>query len=359
MVADRSSWVGGSPERPALLNGGLTQRRKDRKEPQETPRFVRVLTSPAIQSVPAVLGGLGILAVSTLSFLPGGAAVFRWQLDPKRANLAEEGALVETQILCGGQAVVAVAAQGVLDRMRFYGPDRGLHIAVCRSSRGDASQQVLRQTGGFDPVAVTEHKGMLDDILQLTYVAGKIVRHQQRHHVGPNAFDRAALQAVESGNEKVLEGLRKGIKLPRVKEVFAWCRELGITTLADFMIGSPGEGLREINDTLRFVKSIKPNYVQFCITCPYPATPLYKKLLEGGRITRDVWLEFVENPSINFIPPLASEYFNREQLKTLVVRAYKKSYFTLPFIIKEIKKIRSMELLLSRVRTALSLLKGT
>jgi radical SAM superfamily enzyme YgiQ (UPF0313 family) len=164
---------------------------------------------------------------------------------------------------------------------------------------------------------------------------------------------------VESGNERILEGLRKGIKLSRVKEVFAWCRELGITTLADFMIGSPGEGLREINDTLRFVKSIKPNYVQFCITCPYPATPLYKKLLEEGRITRDVWLEFVENPSINFIPPVASEYFNREQLEALVVRAYKKSYFTLPFITKEIKKIRSMELLLSRVRTTLSLLKGT
>lgn len=164
---------------------------------------------------------------------------------------------------------------------------------------------------------------------------------------------------VESGNEKVLEGLRKGIKLPRVKEVFGWCRQLGITTLADFMIGSPGEGVKEIDDTLRFVKTIRPDYAQFCITCPYPATPLYKKLLEEGKISSDVWLEFVENPTLDFIPPIASEYFNREQLKAFVIRAYKKSYFTLPFIIKEMRKISSPELLLSRMKTAISLCRGS
>src|SRR3972149_3812674 len=98
------------------------------------------------------------------------------------------------------------------------------------------------------------------------------------------------------------------------------------------MIGSPGETLKEINDTLRLIRQIKPDYVQFSITCPYPDTPLYKKLLKEGGIDNDVWLEFAENPSINFVPPIASEYFNREELEELVTKAYKRVYFSLPFV---------------------------
>ncbi len=157
---------------------------------------------------------------------------------------------------------------------------------------------------------------------------------------------------VESGNERILANLRKRITLDRVKEVFKWCRELRIRTLADFMIGSPGETGKEINDTLNFIKQIMPNYVQFCITCPYPATPLYRKLLEEGKIKSDVWLEFSKNPHINFVPPIASEYFSREELERIVARAYRRVYFSLPFIAREMKKIRSPEMLFARLKSA-------
>lgn len=163
---------------------------------------------------------------------------------------------------------------------------------------------------------------------------------------------------VESGNERILESLRKKITLNRVREVFKWCRELGIRTLADFMIGSPGETTKEINDTLDFIKQIMPNYVQFCITCPYPATPLYKKLLEEGKINGDIWLEFSKDPKINFIPPIASEYFSREELERITARAYRKTYFSLPFIAREIKKIRSPEMLFARLKSAFYLMRG-
>lgn len=163
---------------------------------------------------------------------------------------------------------------------------------------------------------------------------------------------------VESGNEKILTNLRKDISLNRVREAFRWCRELRITTLADFMLGSPGENLEEIDDTLKLVKQIKPDYVQFSITCPYPATPLYKKLLSEGRIKTDVWLEFAENPDINFVPPIASEYFDRKKLEELVTRAYRRAYFNSSFIIKELKKIKSLKMLFSRIKYACYLMKG-
>lgn len=163
---------------------------------------------------------------------------------------------------------------------------------------------------------------------------------------------------VESGNEGILTTLNKGVKLSEVKSVFSWCGELKITTLADFMIGSPGETLEEINDTLRFIRQIKPDYVQFSITCPYPATPLYKRLLDEGKIKNDVWLEFVEHPDIKFVPPVASEYFNRRELEGMAAQAYRKVYFSLPFIFKEIKKIESAQMLLARIKSVFYLMRG-
>lgn len=163
---------------------------------------------------------------------------------------------------------------------------------------------------------------------------------------------------VESGNENVLTKLKKGITLNRVKEIFRWCKELKIIALADFMIGSPGESIREINDSIRFINQINPDYVQFSITCPYPATQLYKEALDKGIIKNDVWLEFAENPNINFVPPIASEYFNRKELEKLVARSYRQIYFSFPFLVRELKKIRSLEMLSTRIKSALSLLRG-
>ena len=162
---------------------------------------------------------------------------------------------------------------------------------------------------------------------------------------------------VESGNEKILVSLKKGIRLEQVVKVFEWCRQLKITTLADFMIGSPGEGLKEIRDTIQFVKKLRPDYVQFSITCPYPATELYSMLLDEGKIADDVWLQFVEQPDRDFDPPLATDAFTRDELERLVAKAYRSVYFSLPFILKELKKIRSWEMLLARIKTTFSLVK--
>lgn len=214
----------------------------------------------------------------------------------------------------------------------------------------------------------TVDRQRVQDICQAIIRDGLEIRWQVRSR--PDCVDFQLLElmraaglsrisfGVESGNEKVLANLRKGIKLSRAKEVFNWCRELKITTFADFMFGSPGETGKEINDTLNFIKEIKPDYAQFSITCPYPATPLYKELLEEGKIKSDVWLEFAENPDVNFIPPIASEYYSRQDLERIVAKAYRKVYFNAPFLIAELSKIRSPEMFFSRFDSAFSLLKG-
>lgn len=162
---------------------------------------------------------------------------------------------------------------------------------------------------------------------------------------------------IESGSEKVLKNLRKQISLEKTIEVFKWCKTENITTFADFIIGSPGETLDEYKKTLKFIKKVKPDYLQFSIMCPYPGTDLYNNALERGLIKNDIWFQYAENPFINIDSPVWSEYFNREELEQLVKKSYKSFYFSFYFIMREIKKLRSLKEILKKSAIFLKLLK--
>jgi len=161
---------------------------------------------------------------------------------------------------------------------------------------------------------------------------------------------------VESGSEHVLEKMRKGIDLERVEKVFSWCRREGIITLADFMIGNLGETIEDIDKTLDLMKKINPDYVQFSICSPYPGTPLYELALQRGLISSDVWLEFAREPLQKFHSPVWTEYFTEEELSRIAASAYRAFYMRPSFIWKQLKKINSVEQLLTMMRGAWGML---
>jgi radical SAM superfamily enzyme YgiQ (UPF0313 family) len=76
--------------------------------------------------------------------------------------------------------------------------------------------------------------------------------------------------AVESGSDRVLkEIMHKPLDLSIVRRVAEDCRELGIYTNVNILIGLPGETKADIEDARAFLKSIDANW--FIILC---ATPL-------------------------------------------------------------------------------------
>ena len=134
---------------------------------------------------------------------------------------------------------------------------------------------------------------------------------------------------VESGNPRILKNLRKGITLEQVETAFRQCRKLKIQTLADFMIGSPGESRQDIMETISFSRRLGADYAQFSVTTPYPGTDLYREALAKGVIESDVWSEFARNPKEDFIPPLWTENLSREELIELLNTAYKNFIYLL------------------------------
>lgn len=75
--------------------------------------------------------------------------------------------------------------------------------------------------------------------------------------------------SVESGSERVLKELmKKPLKLSIVERVARQCRELGIYTNVNILIGMPGETKQDMADALAFLKTVPANW--FIILCASP-----------------------------------------------------------------------------------------
>jgi anaerobic magnesium-protoporphyrin IX monomethyl ester cyclase len=92
---------------------------------------------------------------------------------------------------------------------------------------------------------------------------------------------------VESGDQKILDALRKDINLDEVRQIFKWCNELGLDTHAHVMLGNIGETQQTIERTIEFVKELNPSNAAFGILTPYPGTELFDMVAEIRPEIRD------------------------------------------------------------------------
>lgn len=79
---------------------------------------------------------------------------------------------------------------------------------------------------------------------------------------------------VESGSQKVLDIIKKDIKVENVYRTFGLTREAGIKSLMFIMIGFPGETPDDIKLTIQLIEKIKPDDVAFHILSPWPGSEL-------------------------------------------------------------------------------------
>ncbi len=163
---------------------------------------------------------------------------------------------------------------------------------------------------------------------------------------------------VESGTQKILNVLRKGITLKMAEDAFRWTKKAGIQTLGYFMIGSPEEKENDIKETNKFIKKISPDYIHVSITTPFPATDLYDLALKEKVIKEDVWKKFAQNPTEDFIAPLWEKEMPREKLFSLLKKIYRSFYFRPSYIIKRIIHLGSIKELINKSLAALKLLRA-
>lgn len=94
--------------------------------------------------------------------------------------------------------------------------------------------------------------------------------------------------AVESGSDRVLrEIMHKPLDLAIVRRVAADCRELGIYTNVNILIGLPGETKQDIDAARDFLQTLDANWFIILCATPLVGSEMLEICLEKGYLTGD------------------------------------------------------------------------
>jgi magnesium-protoporphyrin IX monomethyl ester (oxidative) cyclase len=140
---------------------------------------------------------------------------------------------------------------------------------------------------------------------------------------------------IESASQKTLNLIGKGITIDKAVKVINWAKEVGIETLASFVIGFPWETIDDMKRTIKFAKKLKPDFVEFSVATPYPGTPLYELAKEKGFLEVKDWSKYT-----TIKPVMKGENFSIKDVNLLMLLSYGQFYLSPSFLIAQIKKRR-------------------
>ena len=101
---------------------------------------------------------------------------------------------------------------------------------------------------------------------------------------------RLLLVGYESGNQRILNHVRKGVRLDVARRFTRDAKALGITIHGTFILGLPGETRETIEETIRFAREIDPHTIQVSLAAPIRAPPSTRRpAATTGWRTRRSW----------------------------------------------------------------------
>ncbi len=89
---------------------------------------------------------------------------------------------------------------------------------------------------------------------------------------------------IESGNQEILNGINKNIRLEQVEEVVKMAKEEGIEARGFFIIGLPGDNEKTIRQTIDFSKKLPLDFAGFSILVLMPGAELFNQWVQKNKI---------------------------------------------------------------------------
>lgn len=147
---------------------------------------------------------------------------------------------------------------------------------------------------------------------------------------------------IESGSQKMLDIMGKGITVQQNTEVAEWTKKAGIYMSPNFLFGMPGETSETINESIEFLKKLNygPYLYQYAYVLAVPGTLLYdyakvtglikneEKYLEGlydvtiqNLVNTDVFINFTTEPfeKVKNWPKLLRNEMLKHNLKNKII----------------------------------------
>lgn len=139
---------------------------------------------------------------------------------------------------------------------------------------------------------------------------------------------------VEVGNEAFRsQVVKKGVSSAEIENAFRLTSKYGIETGALCMLGFPGETRELMQETVTFVKRIKPDIFGFHITILMPGSDLYEQAIREGKLERDLWDRYVRG-EVTHQPPYIPDGLTLEEMKQIQMNSYRQYYFTPGYLMR-------------------------
>ena len=158
---------------------------------------------------------------------------------------------------------------------------------------------------------------------------------------------------IESGSKEQLRMMKKGIPYELIEPTFAWCEEIGIISLANFIVGLPYETVEQFKETVSLAQRIhctQNSFLKFCIS---PNTVMGKEAIAAGLMRRHPFKKLADYKRLDFFLSRTDNYSKIPKIEMNVVQ----SYFLWQAIFRkeygDTSETRAFDLLFKHIKTVI------
>jgi hopanoid biosynthesis associated radical SAM protein HpnJ len=145
---------------------------------------------------------------------------------------------------------------------------------------------------------------------------------------------RVMVVGYESGNQQILNNIKKGIRVDQAEKFTRDAHQLGMTIHGTFIVGLPGETPQTIDETIAFASRLNIETLQVSLASPYPGTHFYDYARDNGYL---VDTEMVSDDGFQAVNVAYPEITGRE-IFMAVPKFYREYYFRPRYVWKVLKR---------------------
>lgn len=153
-----------------------------------------------------------------------------------------------------------------------------------------------------------------------------------------NMFAKAGCKeisfGIESGNQTILDTIKKNITLEQIEKAVNLSKKAGIKVIAPIIFGLPGETAKTIQNTIKFVEKLNPYYCQYATLVPFPNTEAYTYFDKNNLILTKDWTKY--NP-LQVQPVMRTKALSAQELAKLKKQAYLKFLLRPQFVLSKLQ----------------------
>ncbi len=157
---------------------------------------------------------------------------------------------------------------------------------------------------------------------------------------------------LESGSQKILDTIKKGVTVQQNYLALKWSKSVGIQTKGFFMIGHPNETKKTISETINFALNSDLDDFQITMFTPLPGSEIYNYAKDYGKMDYN-WKK-MNMWNIVFVPKNLTE----NELKRYQSLAFRKFYLRPKIFYSYLKRINNFSDIFKVIKGGLVLIKS-